>query len=131
MSDMIGFLHCHPGMEANHNVDRAHVIVDREDWEKVRNSQENIESPDSAELKKVINKWFQSMPLDRRPYNSDLDALLNSLPSGEHNKSSFQFPKEVEAFNDIGIQHWMGRLEDNESIGAHKMYLYFSRKLNT
>jgi len=54
-----------------------------------------------------------------------------SLPDGEHNKSSFQFPKEVEAFNDIGIQHWMGRPEDNESIGAHKMYLYFSRKLNT
>ena len=62
MSDMIGFLHCHPGMEANHNVDRAHVIVDREDWEKLRNSQENIESPDSAAgIPKV------------------------SLPSGEHN----------------------------------------------
>ncbi len=42
-NETVGFLHRHPDMEARRNVPDGHVIVDKEDWEKVRNSQENAE----------------------------------------------------------------------------------------
>lgn len=34
--DYMGFLHRHPKMEMDNNIDEGHVIVDKKDWERVR-----------------------------------------------------------------------------------------------
>lgn len=34
--DLIGFLHRHPGKEAELNLDPDHVIVDKKNWERAR-----------------------------------------------------------------------------------------------
>jgi hypothetical protein len=41
--EFVGFLHRHPKMEADRNITTGHVVVDKDDWKKVRANYDKYE----------------------------------------------------------------------------------------
>lgn len=112
------FLHGHPGLQKKLNLDKNHVIVDREDWEKVISGDYCTEKMPSDELKKFLDYFTERnyRIMDGNNYVRTHDGILHDY---NNSKSKLTKGKTDWVCKDCnGI--WLG--EDITCTCGHGIY---------
>lgn len=92
--DYIGFLHCHPMKENEMNLDSNHVIVDREDWEAIRNKLNLYECLiDYEKLWEELKKDFTEMA---NGVNGVYESILDDMERREQEAAMEPKPFDLE-----------------------------------